>query len=56
MSCAFDLAHYREIVEAAQEGGYEFAHFDGAPVAGSVILRHDVDLSLDAAVDGRARE
>ena len=50
VSCAFDLAHYREIVEAAQAGGYRFAHFDGAPAEGSVILRHDVDLSLDAAV------
>ena len=50
MSCAFDLAHYREIVEAAQAGGYRFAHFDEAPAEGSVILRHDVDLSLDAAV------
>jgi hypothetical protein len=50
VSCAFDLAHYREIVEAAQAGGYRFAHFDDAPSEGSVILRHDVDLSLDAAV------
>jgi hypothetical protein len=50
VSCAFDLAHYREIVEAAQAGGYRFAHFEGAPAEGSVILRHDVDLSLDAAV------
>jgi len=50
VSCAFDLAHYREIVEAALAGGYRFAHFDGAPAEGSVILRHDVDLSLDAAV------
>ena len=50
MSCPFDLAHYREIVEAAQAGGYRFAHFEGAPAEGSVILRHDVDLSLDAAV------
>jgi hypothetical protein len=50
MSCGFDLAHYAEIVAAAREGGYRFAHFEGAPGAGSVILRHDVDLSLDAAV------
>jgi len=50
VSCPFDLAHYREIVEAAQAGGYRFAHFEGAPAEGSVILRHDVDLSLDAAV------
>jgi len=50
VSCNFDLAHYGEIVVAAQAGGYRFAHFEGAPAAGSVILRHDVDLSLDAAV------
>ncbi len=50
MSCSFDLAHYAEILVAAREGGYRFAHFAGAPTEGSVILRHDVDLSLDAAV------
>ena len=50
MSCSFDLAHYGEIVAAARAGGYGFAHFEGAPVKGSVLLRHDVDLSLDAAV------
>ena len=50
MSCSFDLEHYAEIVAAAREGGYRFAHFAGAPAEGAVILRHDVDLSLDAAV------
>ncbi len=50
MSCAFDFAHYRELIGAAQAGGYRFAHFEDAPADGSVILRHDVDLSLDAAV------
>jgi len=50
VSCTFDLAHYREIVEAARTGGYRFAHFEGAPAEGSVVLRHDVDLSLAAAV------
>ncbi len=50
MSCGFDLGHYGEIVAAARAGGYRFAHFEGAPADGSVILRHDVDLSLDAAV------
>jgi hypothetical protein len=50
VSCAFDLEHYGEIVAAAQAGGYRFAHFDGAPAEGTVILRHDVDLSLAAAV------
>ena len=50
MSCAFDLDHYRELLEAAQAGGYRFALFEGAPQPGTVILRHDVDLSLDAAL------
>ena len=50
MSCAFDLDHYRELLEAAQAGGYRFAFFEGAPSEGDLILRHDVDLSLDAAL------
>jgi hypothetical protein len=50
MSCAFDLEHYRELLDAARAGGYRFAHFDGPPQAGDLLLRHDVDLSLDAAV------
>ncbi len=50
MSCAFDLAHYAELLDAAKEGGYRFAFFDREPRAGAVLLRHDVDMSLDAAV------
>lgn len=50
MSCGFDLVHYGELVAAAQAGGYRFAPFEGTPAEGSVILRHDVDLSLDAAL------
>ena len=50
MSCGFDLVHYGELVAAAQAGGYRFAYFEDAPAEGSVILRHDVDLSLDAAL------
>jgi len=50
VTCAFDLAHYRELVEAARTGGYRFAFFDSDPQAGDVLLRHDVDLSLEAAV------
>jgi hypothetical protein len=50
MSCDFSLEHYRELLEAAQAGGYRFAGFDRPPRAGDLILRHDVDLSLDAAV------
>jgi hypothetical protein len=50
MTCDFSLSHYRELLEAAKAGGYRFAGFDRAPRAGDLILRHDVDLSLDAAV------
>ena len=50
MSCAFDLDHYRELIQAAQAGGYRFAFFEDSPAEGTVMLRHDVDLSLDAAL------
>jgi len=50
MSCAFTLEHYRELLEAARAGGYRFATFDEPPARGDLILRHDVDLSLDAAL------
>jgi hypothetical protein len=50
MSCAFDLDHYRELLDAAAEGGYRFASFDNEPQPGDIFLRHDVDLSLEAAL------
>jgi hypothetical protein len=50
VSCAFDLDHYRELVQAARAGGYRFAFFDRDPQPGDLLLRHDVDLSLDAAI------
>ena len=49
-SCEFSLAHYRELLRAAKAGGYRWAGFDCAPQAGDLILRHDVDLSLDGAL------
>ena len=51
MSCAFDLTHYRELLEAARAGGYRCVGFDHAPRPGDLFLRHDVDLSLEAAVE-----
>ncbi len=51
MNCAFDLAHYGELLAAARQGGYRFAFFDRPPEAGDVLLRHDVDLSLGAALE-----
>jgi len=50
MTCAFELAHYRELLQAAKAGGYRFAFFDRPPEPGTVLLRHGVDLSLDAAL------
>jgi len=50
MSCSFDLAHYREILQAAQAGEYRFKPFGESPERGDLFLRHDIDLSLDAAL------
>ncbi|HEX5585507.1 hypothetical protein [Gaiella sp.] len=51
MRCGFTVRHYREILRAAKEGGYRFATFDRPPENGDLLVRHDVDLSLDAAVE-----
>ncbi|HEX2302343.1 MAG TPA: hypothetical protein VHH57_01860 [Gaiella sp.] len=37
-------------MQAAKAGGYRFATFDEPPRRGDLLLRHDVDLSLDAAL------
>lgn len=50
MSCSFDLAHYRELLEAAQAGRYRFKPFGESPERGDLFMRHDIDLSLDAAL------
>ncbi len=50
MPCTFDLDHYRELLAGASAGGYRCAFFDHEPAAGDLFLRHDVDMSLDAAV------
>ena len=50
MSCGFDLVHYVELLEGARAGGYRFARFGEGPEPGDLLLRHDVDLSLDAAL------
>jgi hypothetical protein len=51
MTCPFDLDHYAEILDAAKQGGYRFAFFDHEPQAGDLFVRHDVDLSLEAALE-----
>ena len=50
MSCSFDLDHYAELLDAARAGGYRWARFDREPEPGDLFLRHDVDLSLEAAL------
>jgi hypothetical protein len=50
MSCPFDLDHYTELLAAARAGGYRFVFFDREPEPGDLLLRHDVDMSLPAAV------
>jgi len=50
MSCAFDLEHYGELLDAIAAGGYRYASFKAEPEAGTVLLRHDVDLQ-DAAMN-----
>jgi hypothetical protein len=51
MTCAFDLQHYGELLDAAKAGGYRFAVFDHDPEPGDLFLRHDVDLSLEAGLE-----
>jgi hypothetical protein len=50
VSCGFELDHYVELLEGARAGGYRFAPFGEGPERGDLFLRHDVDLSLDAAL------
>ncbi len=50
MSCRFDLEHYAEILDVAKAGGYRFARFGDGPERNEIYLRHDIDLSLDAAL------
>jgi hypothetical protein len=51
VSCDFDLRHYRELLDAAEAGGYRWATFESEPQPGDVLLRHDFDLSLEAALE-----
>jgi hypothetical protein len=51
VSCGFTLEHYRELLAAAESGGYRWTSFDVRPRPGDLFLRHDVDLSLEAALE-----
>ena len=45
---SWDLDAYGAMLAAARD--YRFVHFDHEPREGEILLRHDVDLSLAAAV------
>ena len=49
--CGFSYRHYRDVLEAARQR-YAFGHFDGTRdhERPFILLRHDVDFSLDAAL------
>ncbi len=51
MSCTLDLEHYTELLDAARAAGYDWASFDRHPRRGDLFLRHDVRISLEAALE-----
>ena len=50
MACAFDLTHYAELLARRTRRRLPLPLFDQLPQRGDSSLRHDVDLSLDAAL------
>ena len=46
----WDLDDYRNLLEAIAAGGYRYAWFGDGPEPRQLFLRHDVDLTLDAAL------
>ena len=51
MSCRLSLEHFRELLTTARAAGYDWASFDRHPRRGDLFLRHDVRLSLEAALE-----
>lgn len=47
---AFTLDWYRAFLQRLRDAGYHFRSFDDELSDGEVLLRHDVDLSVDAAL------
>ncbi|HXH96663.1 MAG TPA: hypothetical protein VNH40_05565 [Gaiellaceae bacterium] len=50
-TCTLDLEHYRSLLEDARAAGYDWASFDRHPRPGDLFLRHDVRVSLEAALE-----
>lgn len=52
MSCSFTLAHYADILETLKAEGYTAVSFRECQAApGQVVIRHDVDLSPETALN-----
>lgn len=47
----YDLDTYRRLLEGLLDAGYEFVGFDGEIDDDEIALRHDVDLSVERAVE-----
>lgn len=47
---SWDLDDYADLLRCVAAGGYRCAFFGDGPANGQIFLRHDVDLSLDAAL------
>ena len=50
MVCDFSLDHYKEIINNALSAGYTFSGFQEPAKDMQIYLRHDVDVSLDMAL------
>ncbi|WP_253737457.1 hypothetical protein [Halohasta salina] len=56
-SLDYRLESYAGLLRSFREAGYEFGSFEGGrPAPGEILLRHDVDLSLDRALAMAERE
>jgi len=56
-SLDYRLDSYARLLRSFRAAGYEFGSFEGGrPAAGEILLRHDVDLSLDRALAMAERE
>lgn len=51
MNCDFSFNHYREILTLVKEKGYQSTFFNEEIEGKQIIIRHDIDLDLDAALE-----
>lgn len=51
MNCNFSFEHYREMLKLIKNKGYKSTFYDEECDGKQVIIRHDVDLDLDAALE-----